>query len=321
MTKGMMMRNRWGVEIKKGYYAWGAWGNQNSPVEGTIVAIDKTSNYAKAYGPGVTIRNARGDDLTISPDSISQVLPPMRVLKGGIVKANPVNRYSVAQFRKDLKEPYAWPGGYPRFFLTNDGEALSFKEAKANARQIMEAIRDHDRSSGWLVVGADVNWEDDDLYCAHSGDKIESAYGENPTPRLTRYDQKSQRERINPRTGKPTKAPSKRLKERRMITHHLAPEGVWANPLTRVKLKSPMQRPAGAGAVPEKGSRQYKRRQTTNKAPDGFYANPAEFRVYVARDNMPTKRRIGTFSSLAKAKKFAQQFADEHGTQVCVVTE
>jgi hypothetical protein len=73
--------------------------------------------------------------------------------------------------------PYAWPGGYPLFFLVSDGEAVSFAAARENAKQILQAIR-WGSDCGWRVVGVQVNWEDQDLYCAHTGNKIESAYGE-----------------------------------------------------------------------------------------------------------------------------------------------
>ena len=63
------------------------------------------------------------------------------------------------------------------YFVCSDGEALSFEAAKENARRICEAIRDHS-NDGWRVIGADVNWEDSSLFCAHSGKRIESAYGE-----------------------------------------------------------------------------------------------------------------------------------------------
>jgi hypothetical protein len=43
--------------------------------------------------------------------------------------------YTIQQFSKDLDEPYAWPGGYPRYFITNDGAALSYNAAREN-RQI-----------------------------------------------------------------------------------------------------------------------------------------------------------------------------------------
>jgi len=54
----------------------------------------------------------------------------------------------------------------------------------------------------------------------------------NPTPRLERADQESQREHFNPKTGKMTKRPTKRLKERRALTHYADTPGVWANPST-----------------------------------------------------------------------------------------
>jgi hypothetical protein len=30
----------------------------------------------------------------------------------------------------------------------------------------------------WVAAGADVNWENPDLYCAHCGERIKSAYAE-----------------------------------------------------------------------------------------------------------------------------------------------
>jgi hypothetical protein len=85
---------------------------------------------------------------------------------------------TVHDFRRAMRNgPYAWPGGYPCYFITSDGGALSFKAAKANRRAILEAIRDRD-SSGWRTVGFDVNWEDASLYCDHTSERIESAYAE-----------------------------------------------------------------------------------------------------------------------------------------------
>lgn len=86
-------------------------------------------------------------------------------------------------FRTAIKQgPYAWPGGYPTFFITSDGEALSFNDAKKNAKQIIRAIRDKDRG-GWNVVAFEINWEDNELYSSDSNEKIESAYAENPRKR------------------------------------------------------------------------------------------------------------------------------------------
>ena len=85
---------------------------------------------------------------------------------------------SVADFKATLRAgPYAWPGGYPLFFITSDGGALSFESARECAYEIMHSMR-HDIDDGWRVVACEANWEDTDLYCDHSGKPIESAYGE-----------------------------------------------------------------------------------------------------------------------------------------------
>ena len=82
------------------------------------------------------------------------------------------------QFKDFLRAgPYAWPGGYPMFFIMDDGEPLSFAAACDNVKLILRAIREHSRD-GWRVAGVDINWEDEALYCAHTGERIESAYGE-----------------------------------------------------------------------------------------------------------------------------------------------
>ena len=87
-------------------------------------------------------------------------------------------RYTTADFERDLGEPYAWPGGYPRYFVTADGAALSFKAASDSRISIIEALLYSDPSGCWTVAGCEVNWEDEDLSCDHTGEPIPSAYGE-----------------------------------------------------------------------------------------------------------------------------------------------
>jgi hypothetical protein len=49
-----------------------------------------------------------------------------------------MSRYKTEQFNKDLEAgPYAFPGGYPRFFITADGEALSFESARKKQALIL----------------------------------------------------------------------------------------------------------------------------------------------------------------------------------------
>jgi hypothetical protein len=85
---------------------------------------------------------------------------------------------SISDFRRAVRNgPYAWPGGYPLYWLMADGEACAFKVAKRERRAMLTALA-HGNDSQWLPVALVVNWEDSHLYCAHTNERIESAYGE-----------------------------------------------------------------------------------------------------------------------------------------------
>jgi hypothetical protein len=89
-----------------------------------------------------------------------------------------MNIETVSDFRKAIRNgPYAWPGGYPLFFITNDGAAISFEAAKAEKRQIIESIGKR-YNDGWRVIACEVNWEDPSLLCEHTGKPIECAYAD-----------------------------------------------------------------------------------------------------------------------------------------------
>jgi hypothetical protein len=83
--------------------------------------------------------------------------------------------YTIQQFSKDLDEPYSWPGGYPRYFITSDGAALSYDAAREN-QQIIEQSISEGCNDGWQVVACEINWEDSSLTCDHTNKPIESAY-------------------------------------------------------------------------------------------------------------------------------------------------
>jgi hypothetical protein len=85
---------------------------------------------------------------------------------------------NICEFRKAYRNgPYAWPGGYPLFFIASDGAALSFDAVRQNLKSVLHSIA-YRVNDGWRVVGMEINWEDASLYCEHSGKRIESAYGE-----------------------------------------------------------------------------------------------------------------------------------------------
>jgi len=72
---------------------------------------------------------------------------------------------------------FAWPGGYPLFFVLQDGCALCFGCARKEFRQIVWDHKHH-CNTGWKVAAVDANWEDPSLYCDHCSKRIESAYAE-----------------------------------------------------------------------------------------------------------------------------------------------
>jgi len=87
------------------------------------------------------------------------------------------NIKTLASIKRALRDKYAWPGGYPLYIVMADGEALSIDAARAEWRNVCYATL-HGLRDGWQAAGVDVNWEDANLTCAHTGAAIESAYGE-----------------------------------------------------------------------------------------------------------------------------------------------
>lgn len=81
--------------------------------------------------------------------------------------------------RKPL-DAFAWPGGYPLFYIFTDGGVICPKCVNDNIAEIDAAIRGehrHNSHGGWAIDAADVNYEDDDMHCDHCHKPIESAYG------------------------------------------------------------------------------------------------------------------------------------------------
>tara|TARA_R110000772_G_scaffold237662_1_gene349577 strand:- start:729 stop:992 length:264 start_codon:yes stop_codon:yes gene_type:complete len=72
---------------------------------------------------------------------------------------------------------WSWPGGYPKYFITEDGAALSYKAVYDNFNLVCQ---EHltDNCTGWRLASVDINWEDENLFCEQTNEKIQSAYGE-----------------------------------------------------------------------------------------------------------------------------------------------
>lgn len=84
---------------------------------------------------------------------------------------------TVEKFKAFVRQPYAWPGGYPLYAITADGEAICKACGKKYAKLIISETRQNCKT-GWQIVGVDVNSEDSSLTCDNCNDPIESAYGD-----------------------------------------------------------------------------------------------------------------------------------------------
>lgn len=62
-------------------------------------------------------------------------------------------------------DSYAWPGGYPLYYLDSDSTVLC-----------PDCANKEDYTAP--VTFCDINWEDPDMYCEDCGKRIESAYAE-----------------------------------------------------------------------------------------------------------------------------------------------
>lgn len=60
---------------------------------------------------------------------------------------------------------YAWPGGYPLFYVDKENSVLCPSCANKD-------------TTGIALVEYDINYEDTDLYCCECSKRIESAYGD-----------------------------------------------------------------------------------------------------------------------------------------------
>ena len=79
---------------------------------------------------------------------------------------------------KEGKFPsFAWPGGYPLFYITRDNRALCPECCNKEFELIKEAIEGKDDPQ-WEIVAVEINYQDNMLYCDHCSQQIEPAYEE-----------------------------------------------------------------------------------------------------------------------------------------------
>ncbi len=81
------------------------------------------------------------------------------------------------QVKQAIRQPYAWPGGYPLYVLMADGEALSIEAARSEFKLVAYATLFAQRDE-WRAAAVAIHYEDTELYCAHTNEQIGSVYEE-----------------------------------------------------------------------------------------------------------------------------------------------
>lgn len=90
-----------------------------------------------------------------------------------------MNRKAINALKNAIRQPYAWPGGYPVYIMLTDGELLCRDCARKEFKQIVHSTK-HSIRDGWQAAGATILWEGTE-FCAHCAKQLESAYGEGET--------------------------------------------------------------------------------------------------------------------------------------------
>lgn len=68
---------------------------------------------------------------------------------------------TLAEIKAQLRNgPYTRPGGFPKYFITSNGAALSFKTVREEWRKIVSAHLRNDTCSRWHIYDCDIDWED-----------------------------------------------------------------------------------------------------------------------------------------------------------------
>ena len=86
---------------------------------------------------------------------------------------------TLKEIKQALRDgPYAWPGGYPTYFIAADGEPLSHDAVRERFRTVVADTLGMSGMREFAIAAIDINYENPELFCAHTGKRIPSAYAE-----------------------------------------------------------------------------------------------------------------------------------------------
>jgi hypothetical protein len=318
------MRNRFGIEIKKGFYVY-AHHPRGGTIEGRVEKIER--------GAGGRITLDSG--YSIAPDDVTQTLGPMTVGRGGVVKQNPAR--GETWLVHPVGKPESW---YAQRGSKAAASRLANQINRGNgffAEKGLQTGPEYTFSrASWSDAGGDGGVKQNPV--TESRELFLFALNEQPIYKLSREAFKGERDwnsvALNAARlyGKEhgngsaswtqifTKADlavvASMLRE-----HYAGGAGFASNPLVRVKVKSPPQRPAGNDDAPSK--RLVKRRKTTARAPRGVWANPVDgpFTVLVLKPGKKTYQVFAKFTTKTAACKYAVELNKDNPTWAVMVSD
>ena len=213
------MRNRWGVDVKRGQWAW-AHHPRGGVIEGRVIKIENEPGRGRV----VTLDSG----YSVALDDVSKVLGPMTVGRDGTVKQNPDKDFRSVELMDTGGLEYGADVVTPqRFEFTTVARRRKRRDVYASYALPADVIASRDFQQWARNNHGAVFMSYNELKS-----KLKSFAGPRSNPRSrVEISSPSQREHINPRTGKPTKRPTKRLTARRMKTAATKVRGVYANPV------------------------------------------------------------------------------------------
>ena len=82
------------------------------------------------------------------------------------------NRDLINSIKSAIRQPFAWPGGYPISLITSDCAAICPSCARKHWRSVLDATRNSLRD-GWQVTAATILWEGDN-HCDHCNANLDA---------------------------------------------------------------------------------------------------------------------------------------------------
>lgn len=71
-----------------------------------------------------------------------------------------------------IRHPFAWPGGYEKVLVMDDGGIVCWKCAAREYHNILHSTRGNYKD-GWQVIGVDLLEHcEGEVYCEHCGDLL-----------------------------------------------------------------------------------------------------------------------------------------------------